>query len=81
MTVDCPADLENDELERELTIAASARGRLRFDKFEVLLTEGQRRHLYPTPRTKSNTGTAARQVPPRPPARRPNHNRNNRRGR
>lgn len=68
MTVDCPSDFENDELERELTIAASARGRLRFDRFAVLLAEGQRRHLYPTPRTKSSISTAEWQVPPWPRA-------------
>jgi hypothetical protein len=71
MTVDSLVDLEDDELERELTIAASTRGRLRFDKFEVLLAEGKRRHLYPTPRTKSNTSTTQRRIPPRPPAAHP----------
>ena len=34
-----PGELSDDELDRELTIAASARGRLRFDRYEQLLDE------------------------------------------
>ena len=38
-------EVSNDELERELTIAASAIGRFRFDKFEELLAEARSRGL------------------------------------
>jgi hypothetical protein len=34
-----PGELSDDELDRELTIAAGTRGRLRFDRYEQLLTE------------------------------------------
>jgi hypothetical protein len=34
-----PGELSDEELDRELTIAASTRGRLRFDRYEQLLDE------------------------------------------
>jgi hypothetical protein len=40
-----PADLGDNELEAELTIAASARDHLRMDRYEELLAEAERRGL------------------------------------
>jgi hypothetical protein len=38
-----PGELSDDDLDRELTIAASTRGRLRFDRYEQLLDEARDR--------------------------------------
>lgn len=38
--------MTDDELERELTLAAGARTRLRRELFDTLLTEAQRRRRY-----------------------------------
>ena len=40
-----PEDLDDAELERELEIAAVAIGRLRFDRYQELLAEAERRSL------------------------------------
>jgi len=40
-----PADLDDAELEHELDIAAVAIGRLRFDRYQELLAEAERRSL------------------------------------
>ena len=40
-----PQELDDDELDRELTLVGSLRGRLRFDRFEELLGEAQLRGL------------------------------------
>ena len=41
------AELSDDELQAELTIAASAPDHLRMDRYEELLAEAQRRGLVP----------------------------------
>ena len=43
MIIDRPETFTDDELERELTIAASTRGQLRLKRFENLLAEAKRR--------------------------------------
>lgn len=44
-----PDQLSDDELDRELTIAASTRGLLRFDRYEQLLSEALIRGLVARP--------------------------------
>jgi hypothetical protein len=63
MTVGCLHELGNEELERELTIAASAPGRFRFERFEELLAEAKRRRECPTRRTTSSSSTEGALVP------------------
>jgi hypothetical protein len=45
LVLEQPEELNDDELDRELTLVASLRGRLRFDRFEELLGEAQLRGL------------------------------------
>jgi len=45
LVLEQPGELDDDELDRELTLVASLRGRLRFDRFEELLGEAQLRGL------------------------------------
>ena len=45
LVIEQPGELDDDELDRELTLVASLRGRLRFDRFEELLGEAQLRGL------------------------------------
>jgi hypothetical protein len=45
LVLEPPAELKDDELDRELTLIAGLRGRLRFDRFEELLGEAQLRGL------------------------------------
>jgi hypothetical protein len=51
-----PEELDDPQLNCELTIAASASGRLRFNRFEQLLAEAQRRGIVPRPTERSRTG-------------------------
>ena len=50
-----PEELNDPQLNRELTIAASATGRRRFNRFEQLLAEAQRRGIVPRPTQRSRT--------------------------
>jgi len=43
-------ELDDDELDDELTIAAVAIGRLRFDRYTELLREAERRSMVPAQR-------------------------------
>jgi hypothetical protein len=45
LVLEQPGELDDDELDRELTLVASLRGRLRIDRFEELLGEAQLRGL------------------------------------
>lgn len=45
LVLESPQELDDDELDLELTLVASLRGRLRFDRFEELLGEAKRRGL------------------------------------
>ena len=45
LVLEQPEELNDDELDRELTLVASLRGRLRFDRFEELFEEAQLRSL------------------------------------
>jgi hypothetical protein len=51
-----PAELNDPQLNRELTIAAGAAGQRRFNRFEQLLAEAQRRGIVPRPTQRSRTG-------------------------
>jgi hypothetical protein len=45
LVLEPPQELDDDELDRELTLVGSLRGRLRFDRFEELLAEAKVRGL------------------------------------
>jgi len=45
LVLEQPEELGDDELDVELTLVASLRGRLRFDRFQELLDEAQLRGL------------------------------------
>jgi hypothetical protein len=45
LVLEQPEERNDDELDRELTLVASLRGRLRFDRFEELFEEAQLRGL------------------------------------
>jgi len=45
LVLEQPEELNDDELDRELTLVASLGGRLRFDRFEELFEEAQLRSL------------------------------------
>jgi hypothetical protein len=66
LTVGYLDELANDELERELTIAASAPGRLRFARFEELLAEAKRRRECPATRTTPLSTGERVAIPTRP---------------
>jgi hypothetical protein len=46
--LDRPDELSDDDLESELTIAASTRGRLRLERYERLLDENHRLEIVPS---------------------------------
>jgi hypothetical protein len=66
MMVDRVETFTDDELERELTIAASTRGKLRIKRFEDLVAEASRRRECLTSRTTTSSGTEGAVVQRRP---------------